>query len=83
MECEMCTENDKEGRGWERPCTAVAVSVAEVQNMAKHVMKIALVLWLSGQHSNRPCNSGEATKCTSKRKWDSRKEQVQTMVGAI
>jgi hypothetical protein len=53
MECEMCTENDKE---------AVAVKVAEVQNMARHVLRIALVLWLSGQHLNRPCNSGEATK---------------------
>jgi hypothetical protein len=56
MECEMCTEND-EGLG-----TAVAVKVAEVQNTARHVLRIALVLWLSGQHSNRMCNSGDATK---------------------
>jgi hypothetical protein len=30
MKCEMCTENKLEWRGWER---AVAVKVAEVQNM--------------------------------------------------
>jgi hypothetical protein len=59
MECEMCTENDKEGRGWK---SALAVKVAEVQNMARHVLRNALVLWLSGQHLNRPCKSGEATK---------------------
>jgi hypothetical protein len=41
---------------------AVAVKVAEVQNMARHVLRIALVLWLSGQHLNRPCNSGEASR---------------------
>jgi hypothetical protein len=35
---------------------------AEVQNMGRHVLRIALVLWLSGQHLNRPCSSGEATK---------------------
>jgi predicted amino acid racemase len=28
---------------------AAAVKVAEVQNMARHVLRIALVLWLSGQ----------------------------------
>jgi hypothetical protein len=38
MECEMCTENDKEGRGWENDKEAVAVKVAEVQNMARHVL---------------------------------------------
>jgi hypothetical protein len=64
MECEMCTENDKEGRG-----KALAVKVAEVQNMARHVLRKALVLWLSGQHLNRPCKSGEATKATGKQKW--------------
>jgi hypothetical protein len=42
MKCEMCTENDKEGSGWVR--TAVAVKVAEVQNMATHVLRIAPVL---------------------------------------
>jgi hypothetical protein len=57
MECEMCTENDTEGLG-----KALAVKVAEVQNMARHVLRIALVLWLSGQHLNRLCNSGEAAK---------------------
>jgi hypothetical protein len=33
---------------------AVVVKVAEVQNMARHVLIIrnALVLWLSGQHLN-------------------------------
>jgi hypothetical protein len=50
MECEMCTEDDKEGLG-----KAVAVKVAEVQSMARHVLRIALVQWLSGQHLNRPC----------------------------
>jgi hypothetical protein len=48
---------------------AVAVKVAEVQNMARHVLRNALVLWLSGQHLNRPCKSGEATKATGKQKW--------------
>jgi hypothetical protein len=48
---------------------AVAVKVAEVQNMARHVLRNALVLWLSGQHLNRPFNSGEATKATCKLKW--------------
>jgi hypothetical protein len=48
---------------------ALAVKVAEVQNMARHVLRNALVLWLSGQHLNRPCKSGEATKATSKQKW--------------
>jgi hypothetical protein len=38
MECEMCTEGG-EGLG-----KAVAVKVAEVQNMARHVLRIALVL---------------------------------------
>jgi hypothetical protein len=49
---------------------AVAVKVAEVQNMARHVLRNALVLWLSGQlqHLNRPCKSGEATKATGKQK---------------
>jgi hypothetical protein len=47
----------------------VAVKVAEVQNMARHVLRNALVLWLSGQHLNRPCKSGEATKATGKQKW--------------
>jgi hypothetical protein len=45
---------------------ALAVKVAEVQNMARHVLRNALVLWLSGQHLNR---SGEATKATGKQKW--------------
>jgi hypothetical protein len=36
----------------------VAVKVAEVQNMARHVLKNALVLWLSGQHLNRPVQLG-------------------------
>jgi hypothetical protein len=36
--------------------------VAEVQNMARHVLRIALVPWLSGQQMNWPCNLGEATK---------------------
>jgi hypothetical protein len=40
---------------------AVAVKDPEVQIMARHVIRIALVLCLSGQHLNRPCNSGEAT----------------------
>jgi hypothetical protein len=65
MECEMCTENERrEGLGKE-----VAVKVAEVQNMARHVLRNALVLWLSGQHLNRPCKSGEATKARGKQKW--------------
>jgi hypothetical protein len=37
--------------------------------MARHVLRNALVLWLSGQHLNRPCKSGEATKATGKQKW--------------
>jgi hypothetical protein len=32
-------------------------------------LRNALVLWLSGQHLNRPCKSGEATKATGKQKW--------------
>jgi hypothetical protein len=56
--------NDKEGLG-----KAVAVKVEEVQNMARHVLMIALLLWLSGHHLNKPCNSGEATKSTGKPKW--------------
>jgi hypothetical protein len=48
---------------------ALAVKVAEVQNMARHVLRNALVLWLSGQHLNRPCKSGEATNATGKQKW--------------
>jgi hypothetical protein len=47
----------------------VAVKVAEVQNMARHVLRNALVLWLSGQHLNWPCKSSEATKATDKQKW--------------
>jgi hypothetical protein len=46
-----------------------AVKAAEVQNMARHVLRNALVLWLSGQHLNRLCKSGEATKATGKQKW--------------
>jgi hypothetical protein len=45
------------------------VNVAEVQNMARHAQRNALELWLSVQHLNRPCNSGEATKATGKLKW--------------
>jgi hypothetical protein len=51
MECEMCTENDRpgfpppDGLGKE-----VAVKVEEVLNMARHVLRFALVLWLSGHH---------------------------------
>jgi hypothetical protein len=37
--------------------------------MARPVPRNALVLWLSGQHLNRPCKSGEATKATGKQKW--------------
>jgi hypothetical protein len=66
MECEMCTEKRQGGKGLGK---AVAVKVAEVQNIARHVLRNATVLWLSGQHSNRPCNSGEATKATGKPKW--------------
>jgi hypothetical protein len=47
----------------------VAVKVAEVQNMARRVLGNALVLWLSGQHLNQLCKSGEATKATGKQKW--------------
>jgi hypothetical protein len=42
----------------------VAVKVAEVQNMARHALRNALVMWLSGQHLNRPCNLGEATEAS-------------------
>jgi hypothetical protein len=52
----------RKGQGGEGLGKAVAVKVAEVQNMARLVLRIALVLWLSGQHLNRRCNSGEATK---------------------
>jgi hypothetical protein len=51
MECEMCTENDR--RGFRPPDglgKEVAVKVAEVLNMVKHVLRFALVLWLSGHH---------------------------------
>jgi hypothetical protein len=37
----------------------VAAKVAEVQNMARHVLRNALVLWLSGQHLNRQLGRGD------------------------
>jgi hypothetical protein len=37
--------------------------------MVRHVLRNALVLWLSGQHLNRLCKSGEASKATGKQKW--------------
>jgi hypothetical protein len=52
----------REWRGGKGLGKAVAVKVAEVQNMARHVLRIALALCLSGQHLNRPCSSGEATQ---------------------
>jgi hypothetical protein len=48
---------------------AVAVKVAEVQKMARHVLRNTLVLWLSWQQLNQPCKSGEATTATGKPKW--------------
>jgi hypothetical protein len=54
-----CAHKSPGGQGLGK---AVALKVAEGQNMARHVLRIALVLWLSGQHSNGPCNSGEPTK---------------------
>jgi hypothetical protein len=51
MECELCTENDncKEGipSGEAGKGSALAVKVTEVQNMARHVLRNALVLWVS------------------------------------
>jgi hypothetical protein len=41
MKCDMCTENDKRGEWLGK---TVAVKVAEVQNMARHVLRIALVV---------------------------------------
>jgi hypothetical protein len=62
----------------------VAVKVAEVQNMARHVLRNALVLWLSGQHLNRPCKSGEATKATGKQKWPTlRNVGIRYRVGGV
>jgi Fe-S-cluster-containing dehydrogenase component len=48
MKCEMCTENDREGPlpGVVGKFSLNAVKVVEVQNMARHVRKIAVVLWL-------------------------------------
>jgi hypothetical protein len=69
MECEMCTENDKEGLG-----KAVAVKVAEVQNMARHVLRNALVLWLSGQHL-----IGRASRAGRRRQQASRNGQPYEM----
>jgi hypothetical protein len=40
MKFEMCTENDKEGSGWEGSRS----EVAEVQNMTKHALRITLVM---------------------------------------
>jgi hypothetical protein len=43
----------------------VAVKVAEVQNMARHVLRNALVLWLSGRgdEGNRQAETTKPTKC--------------------
>jgi hypothetical protein len=57
MQCEMCIENIHQNiacQGGECLGQAVAVKVAEAQNMASHVLRIALVLW--------PCKQGKATK---------------------
>jgi hypothetical protein len=35
--------------------------------MARHVLWTALVLWLSGQHLNRSCNTGEAKSAQASR----------------
>jgi hypothetical protein len=59
MEGEMCTENDKEGRGWERQWQQRLQRCRMWPCMARHVQRIALVLWLSGQHWNRLCNAAE------------------------
>jgi hypothetical protein len=60
MECEMFTDNynDKEAQGWDRQRQLRLTNVAEVQNIARQILSIALVPWLSGQHLNRPCSSG-------------------------
>jgi hypothetical protein len=42
---EMCAENDKQG-GWLGE--TVTVKLAEMQNMPRHVIRIAMVLRLSG-----------------------------------
>jgi hypothetical protein len=62
MKCETCTANDKRGGGGLG--TAVAAKVAEVENMASHAWPVMCCgsQLSSGQHLNRPCNSGEATK---------------------
>jgi hypothetical protein len=59
MEGEMCTENDKEGRGWERQWQQRLQRCRIWPSMARHVQRIALVLWFSGQHWNRRCNAAE------------------------
>jgi hypothetical protein len=43
MKCDMCTEHVKEGICWERQSEWTALKFAEVQNMARHVLRIALV----------------------------------------
>jgi hypothetical protein len=37
--------------------------------MARDVSRNALVLWRSGKHLNRPCNSSEARKRAGKLNW--------------
>jgi hypothetical protein len=65
MECEMCTENDKRGGAGKGSGSKGCRGAEHGQACTKN----ALVLWLSGQHLNRPCYSGEATKATGNPKW--------------
>jgi hypothetical protein len=59
IKCEMCTDNDKEGSGWE----------SQSQNIARHVLWIVLVLWLLGQHLNRQVKLGRA-RASRATDWD-------------
>jgi hypothetical protein len=48
MKCDMCTKHVKEGSCWERQSEYTALKFAEVRNMARHVLRIALVLHAVG-----------------------------------
>jgi hypothetical protein len=56
---------------------AVAVNVAEVQNIVNHVLRIKLVLQLSGQHLNRPFNLGEVNRQSEMAKLTKSRDSLQ------
>jgi hypothetical protein len=59
MQHAMCTDNAKEGSCWERQSQR---RLQRCRTWPDLYLQIRLVLWLSGQHLNRPCNSGEKNR---------------------